>query len=399
MANSVLIVGASVAGVGAANELRRIGYAGVITLVDEQLHLPYDRPPLSKAALSGATGSRFYFHDAGHYAKQGIELRLGVSVERLDSAARAIALASGEVLTADAVIIATGARARPFPITEGAGHIHVLRHLDHADGLRTALRAGSRLAVIGGGFIGAEVASSATGLSVEVVLIEAARLPFERLLGAQVAERLARLHAASGVELRCGAAVTKIEAMASGRRRLCLSDGTMLDADTVVAGLGSLPNVEWLDGCGIAVADGVICDERGRTSVPGIYAVGDVAAWMSGRAEKHERHEHWTAAREQGRIVAQELCGLCDTAWSDFIPYFWSDFHGKRIQMLGSTKGATSVEFVFDDIEKGAFLAEYSIHGALVGVVGCNAGARAMRYAPRLSRQATHSIVALQKAD
>jgi 3-phenylpropionate/trans-cinnamate dioxygenase ferredoxin reductase subunit len=389
MTDNVLIVGASVAGVGLANELRRDGYAGEITLVDGQPHLPYDRPPLSKAALSDPTGVRVHFHDADYYREHGITLKLGVPVTRFDAAARTIELASGDLCTAEAVVIATGARARSFPTGEGSGHIHLLRDLDHADQLRAELVPGKSLAIIGGGFIGAEVASSAARMGVEVVLLEAAMVPFERLLGTKVSERLALLHRERGVDLRCGASVLKIEKLGSGKSRLIMADETTVEADIIVAGLGSLPNVEWLEGAGLTVSNGVICDEHGKTGWEGVYAVGDVAAWRNVRTGLHERHEHWTAAREQARIVAHDISGAVNTDWSDFIPYFWSDFHGKRIQVLGATKAATSVQFVFEDVEKGAFVAEYYCDGVLIGVVGCNAASRTMRYTTQLAQPAS----------
>lgn len=386
MKDSVLIIGASVAGVGVANELRRGGYAGEITLVDGQRHLPYDRPPLSKAALSDPAGAHLHFHDADYYVKHDITLRLGVPVTRLNTADRTIELASGDRYTADAVVIATGARARPFPAPEASGYIHLLRDLDHADELRAELVPGKRLAIIGGGFIGAEVASSAASMGVKVVLLEATMLPFERLLGTKVSERLALLHGEHGVDLQCGASVVRIEELASGQRQLIMSDETKVEADTIVAGLGSLPNVEWLDGAGMVISNGVVCDEIGKTAHEGVYAAGDVAAWRNVRTGLHERHEHWTAAREQGRIVAHEISGAVGTTWSEFIPYFWSDFHGKRIQVLGATKGATSVQFVFDDAEKNAFVAEYYCDGVLIGVAGCNAASRTMRYMTLLAQ-------------
>jgi NADPH-dependent 2,4-dienoyl-CoA reductase/sulfur reductase-like enzyme len=385
MTNSVLIAGASVAGVGAANELRRSGFRGDITLLDGQPHLPYDRPPLSKAGLLDPAATGFHFHDEKYYATSGISLQLGSAVRSLDPASRTVTLASGEQFSADMVIIATGARARPFPQREGTGKVHLLRDFDDALALREDLSPGKRLVIIGGGFIGAEVASSAVDLGATVVLIEAAAQPFERVLGEKIARRLSALHDERGIDLKCGNAVDRIEAMETGERKLFLSNGAVVEADVVLAGLGSLPNVEWLKSSGIALGNGVVCDEHGKTSHTGVYAAGDVAAWFDVRTGVHERHEHWTAAREQGRIVAQRIIGTHDSSWSEFVPYFWSDFHGKRIQMLGSSRGATEVEYVFEDAAKNAFVAEYRKQGTVVGVVGCNAGARTMRYASQLA--------------
>lgn len=386
MADSALIIGASVAGVGAANELRRCGFSGRIALVDGQAHLPYDRPPLSKAALQQEdAGAIVHFHDRDHYAKAKIDLYLGEAARELDVHAREVVLHSGRRLTADTIVIASGARARPFPPGRCAGTVHLLRDLDDAIQLRALLQRGKRLVVIGGGFIGAEVASSAAGLGLDVVVIEAAKLPFERILGTQIAARIAGLHAEAGVKLMCGVAVDRIEPSNTGQR-LVLADDRCVDADVIVAGLGSLPNVEWLASSGLQLSNGIVCDEEGRTGIPGMFAAGDVAAWLDPFTRVHERHEHWTAAREQARIVAQFISGDVTTPWRSFVPYFWSDLYGVRLQMLGSALGADDIQIVHEDQEKRAFVAEYHRAGELTGVVGCNAGAKTTRYGSKLAR-------------
>jgi NADPH-dependent 2,4-dienoyl-CoA reductase/sulfur reductase-like enzyme len=386
MPDSVVIVGASVAGVGAANELRRCGYGGKVTLVDAQVHLPYDRPPLSKAMLKGEMEpATLQFHNREHYAQAKIELRLGSAVRRLDTQARSLVLDSGEQLAADHIIIATGARARPFPADRCAEGVHLLRDLDDAQRLRARLDRSKRLAVIGGGFIGAEVASSAVSLGLDVVVIEAAALPFERILGRKIAARLAELHTQAGVELLCGIAVDRIE-NTNGQQVVRLADGRGIGADIVVAGLGSLPNVEWLASSGLKLSNGIICDGQGQTSAPGISAVGDVAAWLDPFTGLHERHEHWTAAREQARIVAQSIASEVTSDWRAFVPYFWSDLYGVRVQMLGSALAADDIRIVHEDQKKRAFMAEYHRGSELAGVVGCNAGAKTMRYMSRLTR-------------
>ena len=392
MADSVLIIGASVAGVGAANELRRCGFPGRITLVDAQAHLPYDRPPLSKAALKGEDAKALvHFHDRDHYSKAKIDLHLGDAARELDVRAREVVLESGQRLAADSIIITTGARARPFPSDRCTGTVHLLRDLDDAMRLRALLRRGKRLVVIGCGFIGAEVASSAISLGVDVVVIEAAKLPFERIFGTRIAARIASLHAGAGVKLMCGAAVDRIEASNAGQQ-IVLADDQRVGADIVVAGLGSLPNAEWLTCSGLKLSNGVVCDEEGRTGVPGIFAAGDVAAWLDPFTGVHERHEHWTAAREQARIVAQFVSGDVTTHWRAFVPYFWSDLYGVRLQMLGSARGADDIQIVHEDQEKRAFVAEYHRAGELTGVVGCNAGAKTMRYGLKLARSSMGAL-------
>jgi 3-phenylpropionate/trans-cinnamate dioxygenase ferredoxin reductase subunit len=384
VADSVLIVGASVAGVGAANELRRCGFSGSIALVDTQSHLPYDRPPLSKAALQDQA-TNVHFHDREHYDQASIDLYLGTAAAQLVPDQREVLLQSGDRLKADAIIIATGARARLFPRDRCNGGIHFIRDLDDALRLRALLKPGKRLAVVGGGFIGSEVASTAIRLGLQVTLIEAADVPFARIVGTRIAARIADLHRDAGIDLQCGVGVKRIETSVAGQR-LVLGDGRSIEADIVVAGLGSLPNLEWLEGSGLKLDNGIVCDERGSTGVPGIYAAGDVASWMNPWTGVFERHEHWTAAREQARIVVQSIAGQADSAWEDFLPYFWSDMHGVRIQLLGSASGADDVQIVHEDRENKAFLAEYHKAGHLIGVVGANAGARTMRYGMKITR-------------
>jgi 3-phenylpropionate/trans-cinnamate dioxygenase ferredoxin reductase subunit len=387
MTESVLIIGASVAGVGAANELRRCGFSGSIALVDAQAHLPYDRPPLSKAALQcELEHAGLQFHDRDHYTRLRIDLHLGSAAQRLDLDARKIVLESGQQLAADSIIIATGARARPFPLDRCGGAVHLLRDLDDAVRLRAGLKRGGRLAVVGGGFIGAEVASSAAGLGRDVVVIEAARHPFERVLGHEIAVRVAGLHAEAGVKLLCGVAVDRVEPTDIGQS-VVLADGRRVDADIVVAGLGSLPNVEWAASSGLKLSNGIVCDQQGWTGVPGIFAAGDAASWLDPLTGLHERHEHWTAAREQARIVAQSISGEVISPWRTFVPYFWSDMYGVRLQVLGSSFGADNTRIVHEDSAKRAFIAEYYRSGELTGVIGCNAAAKTMRYGPKLVRR------------
>lgn len=381
---SVLIVGASVAGLGAANELRRCGFGGRVILADAQDHLPYDRPPLSKAFLHLEAASAA-FHEEEHYRDQAIELELGVAAVSLDVADRLVTFEGGRSITADVILIATGARARRLPAAIAPPGVHVVRDLNDAVRLREEMRAGRRLVMIGGGFIGAEVASTAVKLGLDVTIVDAAPVPLANVLGEAVAGRIAGLHQSAGVRLELGAPVRLIAAD-GGNYRVELSDGRTMEMDIVVAGLGSIPNIEWLAGSGLDVRDGVVCDGRGRTSAPAIFAAGDVAAWRDPLNGEPERHEHWTAAREQGRIVAQDITGADEGSWTDFLPYFWSDIHGHRVQLLGTTSGADRVEFAFDNRDTGAFVAEFTADDRLIGVAGCNAAARVMRYSARLKR-------------
>ncbi|RYF56274.1 MAG: FAD-dependent oxidoreductase [Comamonadaceae bacterium] len=385
MTKRVIILGASVAGLGAALELRRCGFEGQIVLLDAQPHLPYDRPPLSKAILTGdATAESIRFHAESDYESAQIELRLATAVTSIYPASRSVSLATGEVLAADYIIIATGARARPFPASASCEGICTIRDLEDGLRLNEALKRSNTLAVIGGGFIGAEVASSARKLGVEVTIFEVDDLPFKRILGPVVAARWASLHHEAGVALKTGVRVQQVRRDSGTGFVLTLSDGTSHAADIVVAGLGAVPNTEFLDGSGLAIGDGVMCDSVGRTSHVGIYAAGDVANWEPVHGSLRARDEHWTSAREHARIVAHDICGQTGAPWSEYIPYFWSDMHGKRLQVLGTPQFADAVRIVFEDQAKGAFLAEYGCDGILVGVAGCNAAVRLNKYRAKL---------------
>lgn len=380
----VLILGASVAGVGAATELRRCGFDGRIVLVDGQPHAPYDRPPLSKAILTGeVTPDAIGLGSLQALGEQKIELRLGVPVAGFDASARRVTLANGDILSADFIVIATGARARGLPAACSCEGVITVRDLDDGLRLKQAMAGAQHVAVIGGGFIGAEVASSARQLGKEATVVECESLPFLRVLGPQVAQRLVHLHVAAGVNVKTGVRVEQVS-REGDRFMLRLSDGSVHTADVVVAGLGAMPNIECLEGSGLHLGDGVICDAWGRTSHVGVFAAGDVANWAPvGKGARH-RDEHWTSAREHARIVAHTICGQTGPVWAEYVPYFWSDMHGKRIQALGTPQHADEVRFVFEDEAKGAFLAEYLRAGQLVGVAGCNAAGRLMKYRARL---------------
>jgi NADPH-dependent 2,4-dienoyl-CoA reductase/sulfur reductase-like enzyme len=378
-----VIVGGSVAGIRAATELRRLGYQSPVVVLDSQAALPYDRPPLSKGILTGAdTVEEIAFHPPEHYASLDIEVRTSATALRLDTAARRVELADGEALTATHIVIASGAHARPFHADASSGRIHTIRELADAVELARALARAERVAVIGAGFIGAEVASSARALGRSAVVIEAARKPFEALLGSEVASLLAGLHHEAGTHLRCGTAVTRVQQLASGQR-VHLADGTYEDADVVVAGLGAVPAVGWLDGTGLVVDGSVRCDCVGRTAVDGIYAIGDVATWTDRTGAAHH-HEHWTSAREQAGIVAEQITGTGRDTQAAPVPYIWSDQYGKRIQVLGRPGGADFVKVVGHDQRRGSWLALYGRNAQLVAVAGCNAAARATRYRSQL---------------
>lgn len=309
---TVAVVGASLAGLSAARSLRKQGYDGRLVVIGDEPHRPYDRPPLSKEFLAGKIGEVDLALEA-----EGEDLRaewlLGVRAAGFDRGDRAVRLADGRSVRADGVVIATGATARMLPGGEGLAGVHTLRTLDDARALRADLALGGRLVVIGGGFIGAEVASTAYGMGLDVTVVEAARTPLAGPLGEVMGGVVSTLHADHGVRLLCGVGVKGL----SGQTRVeavLLEDGRSIPADTVVVGVGARPCVEWLDGSGVELEDGVKCGVDGRTSVAGVVAVGDCASWYDPYAGIHRRVEHWTGARERPDAAVATLLSGCGNA-------------------------------------------------------------------------------------
>jgi 3-phenylpropionate/trans-cinnamate dioxygenase ferredoxin reductase subunit len=388
-----LIVGGSVAGVALAEELRRLGDTGSVVIAEAQPHLPYDRPPLSKGMLTGAmSADELIFHDAAYYAAAGIEVRVGTPATALDATGRTVELDTGEHLKARRIVLATGAHARPLAIP-GVTRVHLIRARDDAVALRSALEQARRLVVVGGGFIGAEVAASATALGIATTIVELAPLPFGSVLGPAVAELMLELHRRAGVDVRCGVAVERGEAV-GGAVKLQLTDGARIETDVVAAGLGAIPSVDWLAPSGLAIDDGIVCDETGRTSASGVFAIGDAARWPSDSMHGGRRQEHWTNAREQARIVAQAITGQDGPGWAEAMPYVWSDQHGKRLQIIGSPAGADAIEVVKHDSETGTFFALYGREGRLVAAVGCNQAGAITRHRPKVAARAPLADVA-----
>ncbi|MBJ7340448.1 FAD/NAD(P)-binding oxidoreductase [Mycolicibacterium sp.] len=360
----IVIVGGGLAASRTAEQLRRAEYAGPITLISDEEHLPYDRPPLSKEVLRAETDD-VVLKPAEFYDEKDITVRLGSGATSLDTESQTVTLASGEVLGYDELVIATGLvpkRIPSFPDLEG---VRVLRTFDESLALRKHAGSARRAVVIGAGFIGCEVAASLRKLGVEVVLVEPQPTPLASVLGEQIGELVARLHRAEGVDVRCGIGVTEVKG--SGHvEKVVLSDGTELDADIVVVGVGSRPSTDWLEGSGVAVDNGVVCDVAGRTSAPNVWAIGDVASWRD--AAGHQvRVEHWSNVAEQARAIVPAMLGLEATS-SVVVPYFWSDQYDVKIQCLGEPEADDIVHVVADDGRK--FLAYYERDGAVVGVVG-----------------------------
>ncbi|GGS10574.1 pyridine nucleotide-disulfide oxidoreductase [Streptomyces humidus] len=365
------MVGASLAGLSAARSLRKQGFDGRLVVIGDELHRPYDRPPLSKEFLAGALGEAELALEA-----EGEDLAaqwlLGARATGLDHVARAVRLADGREVRADGFVIATGAVARTLPGSAGLAGVHTLRTLDDARALRDELARGGRLVVIGGGFIGAEVASTAYALGLDVTVVEAAPTPLAGPLGAAMGAVVSGLHADHGVRLLCGVGVKGL----SGESRVdavLLEDGRSLPADLVVVGVGAHPCVGWLEGSGIALDNGVKCGADGRTSLAGVVAVGDCANWYDPRAGHHRRVEHWTGARERPEAaVATLLAGGAVEPGVPRPPYFWSDQYGVRIQFAGHAAEADSVTVEAGTADDRDVLAVYRRDGRPVAVLGMN---------------------------
>ncbi|AKJ15335.1 pyridine nucleotide-disulfide oxidoreductase [Streptomyces incarnatus] len=365
------MVGASLAGLSAARSLRKRGYDGRLVVVGGELHRPYDRPPLSKEFLAGAIGEADLALETDD-EELDAEWLLGARATGLDRAERAVRLADGREIRADGVVIATGAAARTLPGTEGLAGVHVLRTLDDARALRDDLARGGRLVVIGGGFVGAEVASTAYTLGLDVTVVEAAPTPLAAPLGEAMGAVVSALHADHGVRLLCGVGVKGL----SGERRVdavLLEDGRSIPADTVVVGVGARPCVEWLEGSGVALDNGVKCGADGRTSVAQVVAVGDCANWYDPRTGVHRRVEHWTGALERpDAAVAALLAHGATEPGVPRPPYFWSDQYGVKIQFVGQAAGADSVTVEEGSADDRSFLAVYRRAGRPVAVLGMN---------------------------
>jgi NADPH-dependent 2,4-dienoyl-CoA reductase/sulfur reductase-like enzyme len=368
---SVTIVGASLAGHSTVRALRRFGFAGTITVIGDEHARPYDRPPLSKAFLSGTIAESELALEGDDEALDAQWL-LGVRAVALDAPTRTVTLADGRTVTSDAVVIATGSAARRMPGAPPG--VHTVRTLADAAGLRGDLRPAARLAVIGAGFIGAEVASTAHGMGLDVTVIEAAPTPLAGPLGPEMGAVVAGLHSRHGVRLLCGVPVAGL----LGTERVTgvlLSDGTEVAADVVVAGIGATPAVDWLQDSGVDIsappAGGVVCDAVGHTGTPGIYAVGDCSAWFDDVRGRHHRIEHWTDSRDRPAVLVAALLGRPSAAPLR-APYFWSDQYGVKIQFAGRREGDEEVTVEAGSAEADDLLAVYRRNGIPVAVLGLN---------------------------
>jgi NADPH-dependent 2,4-dienoyl-CoA reductase/sulfur reductase-like enzyme len=353
----VVIVGASLAGLRCAQALRAKGFDGTISLYGEEPDLPYDRPPLSKQVLSGEwEGERIALADDVTYEKLGLDLHLGTRVTSL-----------ADVGSYDALVVATGAR--PRAIDGGL----VVRTLPDSLALRARLDAASRVVVVGAGFIGAEVAAVARTKGKDVTLLEALPQPLSRGLGDDVGAALGRLHTAKGVDLRTGVGVASIDAAG-----VHLADGALVEADVVVVGIGVIPNVDWLEGSGAELDNGVLCDETLRVvGLSNVWAAGDVARWPHAKYGEI-RIEHWTNAVEQGQHVAGCMTG--DVKPFATVPFVWSDQYDHRIQIVGRPSPTDEIRVVHGSLDAPPWAVEHVRDGDVMGVTGVDAVKVVMPY-------------------
>ncbi|MEV5302030.1 NAD(P)/FAD-dependent oxidoreductase [Amycolatopsis methanolica] len=364
----IAIAGASLAGLSTARALREAGFDGRVVVVGDEPHRPYDRPPLSKEFLAGTMSAADLALESDDEDLDA-DWCLGARAVALDPALRTIVLDSGKRITCDGVVLATGARARRLPGSTPAG-VHTLRTLDDAIALRAELVPGARLVVIGAGFIGAEVASTARGLGLAVTVVEQQAVPLAGPLGAELGGVCAALHGEHGVELITGVGVAGLTG-AERVRSVHLTDGRELPADVVVVGVGAVPNTEWLAGSGLDAERGVRTDARCATGIPSVVAVGDCAVSHNPFADAEIRLEHWTNALEQPATAAATLLGH-EQLPGPRAPYFWSDQYGARLQFAGHRRDGDRMEVVDGDPAARRFTAVFRRGDRPVAVFAMN---------------------------
>jgi len=368
MLNHVAVVGASLAGLRTVEALRREGFEGRITVIGAEDELPYDRPPLSKQFLVDD-----WEEGKLALARNGVEelkadWKLGLAASSLDVDAKRLTLADGSTVVADAIILATGTRARRLPFGQDLEGVLELRNLGDARKLRAALAGSTRVVVVGAGFIGMDVAASCRQKGLEVTVVEPLPAPLIRGLGAVLGERVARRHREEGVVFRLGVGVDGFE----GKGRVTgvrLSDGETLPAEIVIVGVGAAPATDWLEGAGLEIDNGVLCDATGSTGHEGIYALGDCARWLNARYPERPRFEHWTSAVEQSDVIAKRIIhGVAE----DFapIPYVWTDQFDLRIAIAGEIQEGDEMHVCLGTLEEDRFLALFGRAGKLAAAVG-----------------------------
>jgi NADPH-dependent 2,4-dienoyl-CoA reductase/sulfur reductase-like enzyme len=365
----IVIVGGSAAGLTTAEALRRAGYAGRITMIGEERHLPYDRPPLSKQVLAGTwEPERAALRDDPAYAKLDLDLRLGVAATGLDLAAQTVRLAGGDTVRYGDLVIATGVAARRLDSAAHLAGVHVLRTLDDTMALRADLAGARSVVVIGAGFLGTETAAAATQLGIPTTIVDPLPAPMVRQFGPEIGRLVADLHRRHGVTLLTGIGVAQLYG-ADRVHGVELTDGRKIEADVVVTAIGSVPATQWLADSGLTIDDGVHCDRFCRAA-PDVYAAGDVARWHNPLFDRAMRVEHRMNATEQALAVAANLLGT-PTPFAP-APYFWTDQFDVKIQAYGIFPPDAEVRIAHGDPADGTFVAHYRENSVIVGVLGWN---------------------------
>jgi len=380
----VLIVGAGLGAIRVAEQLRQRGHRGRISVLGAEPHLPYDRPPLSKQVLRGEGETTAF----ANVERLDVRWVLGTRAVSLHVSLNRVLADDGNAYGYDVLVLAPGGRPRTLPGLNLGSGMHVLRTIDDALALRECIRTNARLMIIGAGFIGCEIAASARQIGSNVDLIEALPAPLIRVLGLEAASKVTNLHESHGVRLHLGTTVDEILRSPEGRvRGVRLRDGSVINGNDVVVGIGIIPDVDWLAESGVALQDGIVCDSSGRTSVPNIFALGDAAQWWHNLVGNHRRVEHWTTTADQAAVVAANIMQDPAEVRAQLVaaPYFWSDQYDIKIQGLGFIDPSDRIDEL-NIRDRTVFL--YSRDDIVRGVVGFSIPGAVMRTKPLIERGA-----------
>ncbi len=393
---AMVIVGAGHAGGQAAASLRQDGYEGEIVIIGDEPHIPYQRPPLSKQYLSGEQGiERVYLRPAKFYEDKNITLKTGVRVEAVDTAAKTVTTAAGETVAYDKLLLATGTRPRRLTIPgSDLRGIHYLRTIDDVDGIREDMAPGRRLVVVGGGYIGLEVAAVAVKAGLEVHVLEMEARILQRVTTPRMSAFYQQLHESRGVHIHCGAAATAFQG--DGHVAAVVCGEQAYPADIVIVGIGVVPNVEEAQAAGIECDNGIVVDDRCRTSAPDVFAVGDCTNHPNPLLGRRLRLESVPNAMDQARVASANMCGGDKTYAA--IPWFWSDQYELKLQMVGfSADGDTEV--VRGDMEKNQFAVFYLKDGRMVAADAVNSPKDFMICKQLIGRPVDPAVLADPEAD
>jgi NAD(P)H-nitrite reductase large subunit len=383
--SSILVVGASVAGLATVESLRRKGYRGGITLLGAEQHPPYDRPPLSKQVLAGTwQPEQTHLRTPSVLAELDCELILGDPAVALDVSERTVRTASGRVLRADAVVAATGVTPRTLPAEGPVDRVHTVRTVDETLALREQLSAERCVVVVGDGVLGAEIAATARTTGAEVTLVGPQSTLMHAQLGPYMGRMLTRLHEEKGVRLLLSRPVAGTDFTDRATYGVRLTDGALLLAPVVVAAIGCTPATTWLETSGLPLQDGVLCDENGRAA-EGVYAVGDVARWHRPGTGTGRRLENRTNAMDQAGAVAAHLLGQSPPPLP--VPYFWTDQFDARIHIHGLPSADAEFTVLEGEVHERRFVGAYQQDGRTVAVLGWNMPKQARQHRQRLLEQ------------